>query len=153
MTMMINSIDIYKQCAINSLFNSTDLQEMVKQFVFYNKTEAEARRNKNGLINQLKLGINYRGYGHWALSFRYEVQLQAVNCSCCGQYHVANHQDYTTLNPSLICYCDEEYAEEIMSYVYKQSELIHIVEEEENEDEEEPFEGITIDYGISYLLR
>ena len=181
--MMINSNDLFKQLAINSLLNSTDLQEQVKQFVFYDRTEAEARRNKKGLINQLKLGLRYLpaiNYQNWLIGFRYEVQLQAVNCPCCGQYIIANNEDFTTLGDSIVCKCDDEYVDEIMTYT--QQNRRHIIEEEneeirddwtldnnaansnreslhivsDNEDaenEDEPFGGITIDYGISHLLR
>lgn len=116
----MNSIDVFKQLIVNYLMNSKDLQEEVKSYIFYDKKEFESRHNKRGLINQFKLGLNYFPSikGHWALCYRYERQLQAVNCEFCGQFHIANNQDSTTLPENMICNCHEEYVEEIINYQY-----------------------------------
>jgi hypothetical protein len=157
----MSSNDIFKQLAINSLINSKDLQEEVKSFIFYDRKEAEAKRNKQGLINQLKLGLRYypdNQGGHWALNFRYERQLQAINCICCGQYHIANNQDFTTLPARLLCNCDENYVEEIMQYIdwmefnLEESDQESYISSYDQEDEEID-DIVTIDYGISWLLN
>jgi hypothetical protein len=168
--MMMTNDDIFKQLTINSFMIPTVLQELVKGFVFYDKVEAEARRNKTGLNNQLKLGLTYFGddvdfhHGHWGLSYRYERQLQAVNCPCCGNFHLANNQDFTTLNPSITCHCDDEYVDEIMNQVQSRSQEIDIdldhnlvinqeiqMHEEQNDENEDQIP--VIDFGIEYLLR
>lgn len=115
----MNSTDIFKQCVINSLITSEDLQYEIKMFLFYDINTAEAIRNKRGLINQLKLGLNYMPAinGHWGLSYRYEIQLQAINCICCGQFLSANNYNAGDLPENMICHCDEEYLYEIMSYI------------------------------------
>jgi hypothetical protein len=163
----MNSNDIFKQLAINAVLNASDLQLKVKEFVFYDRVEAYARQKKRGLINMLKLGLSYYldnfNEGHWGLSYRYERQLQAVNCPCCGNFHLANNQDASTLNPALTCQCDDDYVEEIINYTTTNHNpepnwlLYNFTEnyddQDEDEREEQRFQGITIDYGIDYLLR
>jgi hypothetical protein len=159
----MNSTDIFKQLTINSLINSRELQEEVKSFIFYDRKEKETRDKKRGLINQLNLGLNYYPAidGHWALSYRYERQLQAVNCICCGQFHVANREDSSTLPESMICYCDPLYIEEIIDYTkYKQYGIEVEIEYTDQTDPDWDYENnryhdqeiVTIDYGISWLL-
>lgn len=190
---LVNSTDIFKQLVINSFMLPDVLHEEVKSYIFYDRLEVQTRHNKKCLNNQLNLGLNYRpanyGYwglyvGHWALSYRYERQLQAVNCICCGQFYIANREDRNGLPVNLICNCDEDYVEEIMTYVSMRDEMNIDVEveytdqiepdwdyengryreeydrpagqyeENETDNEDESDDGIiTIDYGISWLLR
>ena len=116
----MNSTDVFKQLAINSLLISHELQEQVKQYVFYDKVESETRRKKGEVVSRIKSGLDYSSNpfnGHWGISDDFsDVQLQAVNCSCCGQFHLANGEDASTLHPAIICQCDDDYVTEILSY-------------------------------------
>lgn len=85
----MNSLVIHKQLVINSIALPMDLINAIKDFLFYDRLSAESRHKKRGLINELKLGLWYMPdftQGHWALSYRYERQMQAVNCVPCGQF-------------------------------------------------------------------
>lgn len=108
----MNSLVTHKQLVINSIALPIDLINAIKDFLFYDRLSAESRHKKRGLINQFKLGLWYEpGFkdGHWALAFRYEAQLQAINCVCCGQYQIGGQ--------ALVCNCDENYVEEIMEQI------------------------------------
>jgi|LauGreDrversion4_2_1035121.scaffolds.fasta_scaffold10798_5 hypothetical protein len=105
----MNSLVIYKQLVINSIALPMDLINEVKNYLFYDKLSAESRNKKRGLINQLKLGLWYMPdftQGHWGLSYRYEVQLQAINCPSCGQFVYAG---YIALIPSTACNCGQNH--------------------------------------------
>ena len=167
---MMTNEDIFKQLTINSFVIPTELQEQVKQFVFYDKVEAEARRNKRGLNNQLRLGLTYVSiqlsypHGHWGISYRYEwgisyryeLQLQGINCPCCGNFRIANNEDITTMTPSIACHCEYEYVTEIVNQVestyWRFNNGRH--QGQNDEDEEQiPEIDYEIDYGVDNLLR
>jgi hypothetical protein len=119
----MNSLVIHKQLIINSMALPLDLINEIKDFLFYDKFSAESRQKKRGLVNQFKLGLWYQPdfkQGHWALAFRYETQIQAINCVCCGQFIVAN-ADPPPL--PIACNCDEEYAEEIINQVRSKMDI------------------------------
>ena len=124
---IINSTDIFKQLVINYLINSEDLQNEIKSFLFYDIKYAETKRNKRFLINQFNIGINYKQnirniWSSWTLTYRYEIILQAVNCNCCGQFHIANGKDINEIPDSMICNCNFEYIHELMKYIFIRTE-------------------------------
>ena len=105
----MSSLVIHKQLVINSIALPMDLINEIKDYLFYDRLSAESRNKKRGLINQLKLGLCYipdfRG-GHWGLSYRYERQMQAVNCPSCGQFLYAGG---IALIPSTVCNCGQNH--------------------------------------------
>ena len=116
----MNSNDVFKQLAINSLLNSSDLQEQVKQFVFYDKLEAESRRKKKLLIHEIKHGLQYslEHFGiHWSISHEFNGRFlcwEGQNCPCCGGYYIVGHEEASIAYPSIACQCDDEYAQEML---------------------------------------
>jgi hypothetical protein len=92
MNIIQTPLDIFKFLIIDSLILPSELQEYIKSFVFYHEKQVLAIRNKKGLINSFKKGLNYDNYIgaygnlHWTLSFRYEIMLSSVNCSFCGNF-------------------------------------------------------------------
>jgi len=102
---------INKQLLINSLIIPYDIQEQIKSFLFLDRITSEARQNKDGLINNLKLGLGYQcddGEAHWALWYRYEIQFQAINCIRCGGYcSVADENIFIAIPMVAICSCQE----------------------------------------------
>lgn len=114
----MDSLVIQKQLIINSMALPIELIHEVKDYLFYDKLSTESRNKKRGLINQFKLGLWYQPdfeQGHWALAFRYERQMQAINCVCCGQFvGINSDQEFPV---TMACYCDEHYVEEIMEQV------------------------------------
>ena len=118
----MNSLVIYKQLIINSINLPLEILNEIKDYLFYDRLTAESRHKKRGLINQLRLGLWYQPdfeEGHWALAFRYECQLQSINCVCCGQFRIGNQ-----LLPQIMnCNCDEEYVEEITEQVRSKMDI------------------------------
>lgn len=115
---------IHKQLIINSMALPIEMINEVKEYLFYDKCSAESRNKKSGIINQFKLGLWYDPdfqNGHWSLAYRYERQLQAVNCPCCGQFVNGVHYG-PPVPPTMACQCDEEYVEEIMEQVCRKME-------------------------------
>ncbi len=118
----VNPTDVFKQLVINSLVDSQDLQNEIKSFLFYDKKRAQSIRNKRGINNHFKFGLYYLNDGgltwsSWSLTYRYETQLHAINCNCCGQFIIANGLDRNDMPFSLTCKCNYEYVDEIMLYV------------------------------------
>lgn len=109
MSIIVTPSDIYKQLVINSLCLPEDIQECIKTFVFYHESQVKAIRNKKGLINSFKKGLNYDHYmdaygnSYWTLSFRYERMLTSVNCACCGSFK------YTYLPKNITCSCGQNH--------------------------------------------
>ena len=141
----MNSLIIYKQLIINSIELPLELLNEVKNYLFYDKISAESKNKKRRLINQFKRWLWYQPDfedGHWALCYRYEIQMQGINCRCCGQFK----EDFSN-QPSMTCFCDQEYVEEIMEQV--SSRLAIRTEEDLNEDFDNYMERInTESYNI-----
>jgi hypothetical protein len=116
----MNSNDVFKQLAINSLLNSGDLQEQIKQFVFYDRVEVESRRKKNQLIKEIKYGLCYcleNFDTHWSISYDLNDEFkcwESQNCRCCGGFYIIGDEVASEVNPSIACQCDEDYATEIL---------------------------------------
>jgi hypothetical protein len=116
----MNSNDVFKQLAINSLLNSSDLQEQIKQFVFYDRVEAESRRKKNKLIQEIKYGLSYcleHFDIHWSIAYDFNNEFmcwEGQNCPCCGGYYIVGDEEASVAYPSIACQCDNEYAQEML---------------------------------------
>ena len=114
---------ITKQLIINELRLPKELIDIIKQYCFYNIEEV-AKKNKLKtvrLIESVEYSRANRFGGdpyysdseeHWTFGFAYNesnkdtLQLQATNCSMCGNYTFYCH-DFTI--HSIVCYCwDQE---------------------------------------------
>ena len=120
MTTTMNSNDIFKQLTINSLLDSGDLQLKVKEFVFYDRVEVEARRKKRKLVQEIKDGLRYSLENfdtHWSISYDFNDEFmcwESQNCRCCGGYYIVGHEEASESYPFISCQCDEDYAKEIL---------------------------------------
>lgn len=114
-------MDVVKQLIVNRLLDSSDLQNIVKSFIFYDIETAKTRRKKRGLINNLKLGLSYNNVytAYWTLSYRYEIAINSANCVCCGNYY-----SNADTNQTITCVCDADYVDTMLNYIYmKRNEL------------------------------
>jgi hypothetical protein len=80
---------ISKQIIINQLPLPTEINDYIKDFIFYDKVLSQLRKNKKILTDILTDRLIYfddTNGGHWGLTVRGDTQLQAINCMHCGGY-------------------------------------------------------------------
>ncbi len=123
----MSATDVFKQMVVNRVLDSSDLQNIVKCFIFYDTQTAKTRRIKRALNNNLKLGLIYDNIYdvYWTLSYRYEIAINSANCMCCGNYYGQDLRPEKT-----VCVCNEQYVEDMIRYMHtKQHELTAIHKE------------------------
>ena len=104
--MSITSID--KQIIVSRLLLPKEINDYIKDFIFYDKVSSQTRKNKKILTDTLTDDLMYledTDEGHWALTVWGEsTQLQAINCMYCGEYVFAGAMILPT---RVMCTCPE----------------------------------------------
>jgi hypothetical protein len=108
-------MSIAKQLNINSLPIPCELQDNIKEYLFYTLEQQKIRRIFNKSLHLIKNAYYEESDGHWAYSAtRHEdnPQFQAVMCNICHNYET-KYLIYTLKNCG--CECDDDWNYFIMS--------------------------------------
>lgn len=118
-----------KQMLLNCIGLPLDIVREIKHFVYDDKIMGESKKVKNRAISILKTAISREPsntdavlslpdiifeihgiqFGHWAYGFANsnEVQLQAIHCLRCGNYHMLLDMTHRRYSPAVFCVCLE----------------------------------------------
>jgi hypothetical protein len=124
---------IQKQLIVRSLFDSKkciDLRNDIYEYLFLDHIQVSARKNKKNLIEGMNRYLerieDHDNDPHWAITYRYDVQLQATQCLQCGGFElIGGITNFTKLSHRVLCSCPGyiEWYEEIMAYLDRPLEI------------------------------
>jgi hypothetical protein len=95
---------IEKQCLIHKLLDNQqclDIRNEIKSYLFIDKIYSKARKQKNKLIEKLKIYLTYsanKEESQWCLRYGYETMFSCEHCNICGGYIFGG---FATLNNPL----------------------------------------------------
>jgi hypothetical protein len=108
--------DIYKQLAVNKLFSSDDLQNIVNSFIFYDAEFIKIKKLKKKIVGEI---THYTlSSSDWVLQCG-RTNIQSSNCQVCGNYIDDDDSFEDILPQCILCNCDGEYLEEMFIYMFK----------------------------------
>lgn len=117
---------IEKQLIIGEILNKKgcyDLRHDIKNYLFIDTITAESHRRKRLLIDGLNYYLdrldNQNNESHWYISYGFEVQFQAVQCSTCGGFQFVNGDILPHVAHRALCSCDgyAEYYQQQIAYL------------------------------------
>jgi hypothetical protein len=126
---MSNAAFYEKQMILDRLGLPSDIVREIKYLCFDEKISGESKKIKKRSVAILRTALSReyseeRNYylpdivyningiivSHWAYGFGYDqnerIQLQAINCLRCGNYHMFNHIENNPHSPSILCNCE-----------------------------------------------
>ena len=129
----LNSI-IQKQLLVKGLFDNKkciDLRNDIYEYLFLDHIQVSARKNKKNLIEGMNRYLerieDHDNDPHWAITYRYDVQLQATQCLQCGGFElIGGITNFTKLSHRVLCSCPgfREHYEQLIIDLNRPLEMI-----------------------------
>jgi hypothetical protein len=98
-----------KLLLINSLNIPSEIQGILKSFIFIDKITAQTRERQNLLMQEFYEDVAYEesvDNQPWGL-FYSKLEMQAVNCTRCGDFRsLGSTTTYYHMTPNAICRCN-----------------------------------------------
>ena len=126
------NIIVEKQLLVKSLLDErrcTDLRNDIYEYLFLDHIQVSARKNKKNLIEGMNRYLerieDYDNDPHWAISYRYDVQLQAIQCLQCGGFEFIGGIVFVNVAHRALCSCPgfREYYEEQLAIINQPLEM------------------------------
>ena len=128
----LNAI-IIKQLLVKNLFDNNrclDLQNEICEYLFLDKIQVEARKNKRILIECMNRYLDRfedeDEENTWNIIYGYELQFRAIQCIKCGGYEFIGGPLLANIAPRALCCCpgyNEFYERQIALYEYYEQNI------------------------------